>query len=242
MKKMLGVVAGLFYTQLAFASQAIYFGETLGIGENVRLDSFPEATSARNSFLSGLTGVGTESFETYKDNADSPVALDFSGIGLATLSGAGRVTSTLPGTTNGNGRYATDGDKYWQSIRDFTIDFDSPVSAFGFMGIDIGDRDGHVRLSLTTTGGSTQVINIDNTLDSPDGSVLFWGIIDSENAFSRITFENTAAGVDSFGFDQMTVGSPVPEPKTYTLMLAGLGLIGCMVYRREKMDSTIVAS
>lgn len=242
MKRMLGVVAGLFYTQLAFASQTIYFGETMGIGENVRLDSFPEATSARNSFLSGLTGVGTESFETSKDDAASPLTLDFSGVGSAILGGAGRVTSTLPGTTNGNGRYATDGDKYWQSIRDFTIDFDSPVSAFGFMGIDIGDRNGQVRLSLTTTGGSIQVINVDNMLDSPDGSVLFWGIIDSENAFSRITFENTAAGVDSFGFDQMTVGAPVPEPKTYALTLAGLGLIGCIAYRRRNMDSTLVAA
>ena len=47
------------------------------------------------------------------------------------------------------------------------------------------------------------------------GSVLFWGLIDTDNPFTSLTFGNTAAGTDFFGFDDMTIGSVeqvVPTP------------------------------
>jgi hypothetical protein len=76
--------------------------------------------------------------------------------------------------------------------------------------------------------------------DAPGGSVLFWGIIDNENAFKSIIFENTAAGIDTFGFDQMTIGTPVPEPEFYALLLAGLGLVSFITYRRKDTLATAV--
>ncbi len=36
---------------------------------------------------------------------------------------------------------------------------------------------------------------------------------------------------------QLTVASPVPEPRTYAMMLAGLGLMGFMVRRRKSLES-----
>lgn len=233
MKKIFGIMVGLVWSQMSFAAPAIYFGETLGGGNNSRLVSFPEATAARNDFLSNLIAVGSESFESFADNTRTPISLNFSGIDSAILSGAGRVVSTLPGMTNGLGRFATDGDKYWQASQGFKIDFDSPVSAFGFMGIDIGDHDGQVKLTLITTSGSSEIITVNSIPDAPGGSVLFWGIIDNENAFKSIIFENTAAGTDTFGFDQMTIGTPVPEPEIYALLLAGLGLVSFITYRRK---------
>lgn len=239
MKAILGVIAGLLCSQMVFAAPTIYFGETLGSGNNSRLDSFPEATAARNSFLSSLIEIGSESFETFADNTRSPVPLDFSGINTAVLSGAGRVVSTLPATTNGLGRFATDGDKFWQANREFQIDFDSPVSAFGFMGIDIGDHGGQVKVTLITVGGSNEIFTVDSVPDAPGGSVLFWGIVDGENAFKSIIFENTATGKDTFGFDQMTIGTPVPEPEIYSMLFAGLGLVSFMTYRRKDMAARI---
>lgn len=236
MKKLLISIVGLLSAQAALAAPTIYFGETLGSGEDTRLNTFSEATNARNSFLSNLSGVGTESFESYADGTSGPLGINFPGAGTATLSGAGSVESTTPGTTNGNGRYATDGDKYWETTNGFTINFDSPIAAFGFMGVDIGDFDGQI--TLTTVGNLNQVFNVGNTIGAPGGGVLFWGIIDDQNTFTSITFGNTNAGTDYFAFDQMTIGSleqitPVPEPETYAMLLAGLGLLGFMASRRK---------
>lgn len=235
MKKALAITVGLFSTQLAFASPTVYFGETLGSGESTRLTTFPEATAARDNFLSVLDAtVGTESFENYSSGTSGPLAISFSGAGTATLSGSGSVASTAPGLTNGVGRYATDGNNYWETTSDFTIDFASPVAAFGFMGIDIGDFNGQI--TLTTTGGLNQVFNVGNSINTSGGGVLFWGIVDDTDTFSSISFGNTNAGTDYFAFDQMTIGSHaqvVPEPETYVMMLAGLGLVGFMARRRK---------
>lgn len=235
MKNILAITGGLLFAQLASAAPTVYFGETLGGGESTRLNTFTEATAARNDFLSGLIGeVGTESFESFSDGTSGPLAISFPGAGTATLSGAGSVASTAPGQTNGFGRYASDGDKYWETTNGFTINFDTPIAAFGFMGIDIGDFNGQI--TLTTAGGLDQVFNVGNSLNAPGGGVLFWGVIDDVNTFSSISFGNTNAGTDFFAFDQMTIGTHaqiVPEPETYAMMLAGLGLIGFMVRRRK---------
>jgi len=220
----------------SMAAPQVFFGETLGAGEDVRLATFANATTARNSFLSNLTGVGTESFETFADGTGAPLAISFAGAGTATLIGDGAVASTAPGETNGVGRYATDGNKFWENSGVFTIDFSAPVAAFGFMGIDIGDFNGQV--TVTTVNGGPTLYNVGNTMGGAGGGVLFWGLIDTAG-FTSISFGNTQSGTDFFAFDQMTIGSiqqvtPVPEPETYAMLIAGLGLMGFVARRRQR--------
>jgi len=220
----------------SMAAPQVFFGETLGLGEGTRLATFANATNARNSFLSNLTGVGTESFESYANFTAAPLAISFAGAGTATLTGTGNVDSTAPGATNGVGRYATDGNKYWEASGVFGITFSAPVAAFGFMGIDIGDFAGQV--TVTTVNGGPTVYNVGNTVSGLGGGVLFWGVIDTAG-FTSISFGNTQPGTDFFAFDQMTIGSiqqvtPVPEPETYAMLLAGLGLMGFVARRRQK--------
>jgi len=157
-------------SQAATAAPVTFFGEDLGAGESVRLGATPNADAARTAFLAALTGVGTETFESFGAGQTS-VGANF-GTVSATLTG-GNVAHQATGT-NGVGRYPVSGSQYWQSSSAMSLTFSAPVAAFGFYGIDIGDYNGQV--TLTTTSSSPIVLNIGNTVNSPGGGVLYFGL------------------------------------------------------------------
>lgn len=216
------------------SAYSTYFGQDPGAGEGTRLTEHLNADAARTSFLNNLSGVGTETFESFNNGTAGPLALNFTGAGTATISGTGTV-STVSSGTNGVGRYPISGVNYWETGSNFSISFSEAVAAFGFYGIDVGDYNGQVTLELI--GGATKTINVGNSTNVRGGGVLYFGVIDTENPFTKITFGNTAGGTDYFGFDDMTIGSieqvqnPVPEPST--LLLLGGGLLGLGFARKR---------
>ena len=189
------------------AAPSTFFGEDLGLGESTPQPNHPNADAARASFLSQLSGVGTETLESYAGGTGAPLAITFPSNPpiIATLNGDGFIGDVPPGSTNGFGRYGTSGSKFWDAQSTFSIDFSSPVAAFGFYGIDIGDFNGQV--TLTLTDGSVVLLTVPNTIGAPGGSVLYFGFIDTQDQYISISFGNTAAGVDGFAFDDFTVGS-----------------------------------
>jgi hypothetical protein len=190
----------------AFGVPVTFFGEDLGLGEGTPLSSWPNSTGAEMAFLAHLTGVGVEDFETFADGTIAPLAITFGGSGVtATLEGNGEIDVVPVGSTNGVGRYATSGTHYWESSDVFTISFSEPIAAFGFYGIDIGDFDGQV--TLTLTDGSVVLLVIPHTVGGTGGSVIYFGLYDTENQYTAISFGNTAPGTDFFGFDDMRVGT-----------------------------------
>ena len=219
----------------AAADITTYFGEDLGLGEHTRLPAWPNAAASRSSFDAMLTeGVSTEDFESFASGTGLPLALTFSGsFGdiTATITKTGGTynpyVENVPSGTNGYGRYPTSGDQYLETSNAMRIDFDTAVAAFGFYGVDIGDFSGQV--TVTTINGGTNTYNVGNTVNGPGGSVLFWGVIDTDNLFTAIEFGNTAAGADFFGFDDMTVGDLqqiIPAPGALLLGVLGLGMVG----------------
>jgi hypothetical protein len=234
-------------TNSASAAFVTYFGQDLNGSASTRLTSTPLASSAQSGFLSGLTGVGTESFESIPTGNYSGLNLTFPGAGSATLTGpAGSLSIVnLFSGTNGVGRYPTHGNRFLETTSGMTINFTAPIAAFGFKATDVGDFGG--KIILTLSGGGTQVINLNNaTGGGAEGSVLFFGVIGtSGSTFTSIQFSNTAAGTDFFGFDEMTVGSPqqvvlntVPAPAGAVLFAVGMaGLGGFRALRRRKSEA-----
>jgi len=221
----------------AKAGTTTFFGEDLGSGDFLapRLTSTPNADAASLSFQGALTGVGTEDFESFANGASAPLGVSFPGSTrsiTATLNGTGSVNKLTSGTFVG--RYPTSGDNYWETSDSFSITFSQPIAALGFFATDIGDFAGQVELTLTN--GGTEIINIGNTTGTSGtigGGVLFFGLVKTAGeTFTSVTFGNTAAGFDFFGFDDFTIGDVgqlagggnfiVPLPTSAALGAVGL--------------------
>lgn len=101
---------------------------------------------------------------------------------------------------------------------------------------------------LSFTTWITGTASVDFTLTGPGGSSTFtYAVTDASGAQHSDEFKDLAAGSYTFSyvadveahgaFSSRLVSSiaptaPVPEPQTYAMLLAGLGIVGVMARRR----------
>jgi hypothetical protein len=229
----------------------VYFGLD-NTGSASSRAALVNSTAAQSNFLAQLSGVGTESFESFPLLTAAPLELSFAGAGTATLSGSGCVSNisrsacsnsqnaSTPGGTNGFGRYPISGTNYYEvDAGNFRIDFSGQVAAFGFFGVDIGEFGG--TLALRFFNGASVLLEQDVAIAQGDGSAFYFGYINAANPFTAVEFVRGGSGGDVFAFDDMTIGSRqqvvgVPEPSSLALLLVGLG--GMLVaFRRRVIEN-----
>ncbi len=230
-------------TTAAFAAPTVYFGENQNPTPPFTVVGAP--VTARASFLAQLTGVSSESFETFALNS-SPTTLTFNGSAgtiNATLTGSGTVLNNALGQPVG--RFATQGNQYYDTSSGFGASFNTPIAAFGFYGTDIGDFSGQLTITLKHATGPDNVLLVPHGLPALNGSLLFWGVIDTANPFTSVQFGVAQGGTsdDFFGFDQIVVGDikqvtgSVPESSTWAMMIAGFGIVGFAMRARARKVS-----
>jgi len=221
-----------------------FFGEDInhtaspGLEDAIRI-AHPNSDAASAAFLSHLSGVATETFESFVGGS-SVNTLTF-GLDTATLSPALTVLNLPTGTFNGV--YPISGNQTLLQATGatqdvFTINFSSPQAAFGFYATDI-EVSGNLTLRFLLVDGTTTIDRPVPTLatvtPNSTGSVAYYGVIDTANPFTRVSFIRSLNTNDGFGFDDMTIGrvdAVVPVPGAVALTAIGVGLVGWLRRRR----------
>lgn len=226
------IVCTFFSTSCA---DTVFFGEdinhtsTPGNEDSVRI-AHPNADQAYIAFLNQLNGVTTENFESFDSNA-TVSTLSF-GSDTAILSPSLTVLNLPSGTMKGV--YPISGNKVLLQaaggVDTFSISFSNPQAAFGFYATDI-EVPNNLALRFLLSDGITTIDRPVPTeaqiVPNSTGSVAYYGVIDTDNPFIRVSFIRTSNAGDGFGFDDFTIGraenvSSVPIPNSLFLLSSAL--------------------
>ena len=227
----------------ATAAPVTFFGEDVNTLGDPNQVAPTNSNVAKANFFANLVGVGTETFEEFPAGTTGPLPISFGAAGTATLNGSFDIQTG----NDDAGRYAISGNSYWYAgAGEFDVSFSSPISAFGFYGVDVGDFGGQLTLGLTDSHGVVTTLTVPNTIGSggsTSGSILYFGFYDTGDTYTDISFNNNNAA-DNFAFDDFSIGSrqqvvpTIPEPSSWLLMALGLGAVGAIARRRSTKTSS----
>lgn len=116
------------------------------------------------------------------------------------------------------------------SANGFSIEFASPISAFGATFSGVSDNDRMTRIRAVSDAGSFIVGDIPLITEESTG---FFGFT-ADSSFNTLTFEaRTTLGDDLFGFDNVIFQNATPVPFEFSPAL-GLGFLGAAFVIKKK--------
>ena len=211
-------VAGAALIAAAFSGAASAAPVTyIGADNNATsVASLVNAGAAAASFAAATGALSTITFESAL-----PAGVTISGGSVTSNSGCGAVCG-FNTTTGGSNFLLLSGGTT-------TFSFASGISAFGFYVTGL-QSDLVPQQTVTFTDGSSQSINFPTSIG---GGGAFIGFTDLGKSISSISINvtNDIVAIDDVKFGTMTAA--VPEPSTYALMLAGLGIMGFLARRKK---------
>lgn len=173
----------------------------------------------RNALLAVLSGtVDSYGFENKTVGNTAPFSFTLANSGgnmVVTVGGSGSVGSV------GGGMFPTTGSSFWKAQQQnaFTLDFATPVAAFGCYLTNARANNDNLLVTLTPTNGDPDFsFQISNVVSS--GTLFFVGFVDNNRTYSRVTFFSPAGVTSLYGTDDiLAVGSnqvtPIAEPNTF---------------------------
>lgn len=129
--------------------------------------------------------------------------------------------------TNGAGFSGFNGTSYTQ-----TLTFAALINGFA---LDASRSNGSADGTILLQGfiGATLQSQVSVTL----GAINSWSTASLTGSFDRVVYTGTGSGFHPFGIDNLRfdqAAQAVPEPGTWAMMLAGFGIVGGAMRRRQR--------
>jgi hypothetical protein len=186
---------------------------------SLALASGAASAFSNTSFESGLSGwtsvgtVSTVSIFNFSDGVYSATVNPISGSSMALLTTGGTAPEIL-----------------LQSAA-FTPSTQPLVLWYRFMTEDYAPFNDSLTLQYKTLGGSITTINTLNVANSDPDSGWKSFILPVNTVYFKAQLQNQGDGVLA-SYAMLDI-APVPEPESYAMLLAGLGLMGTIARRRK---------
>lgn len=127
------------------------------------------------------------------------------------------------------------------SFDDATIDM-SDLDITGLLSFDMSFL--NTSYNFASLSGTPDVsfqdgsfLGLSLNIESVSPNVNFTFLPGSLNTSDAFTSYETTSGVSGLGSITYTAAAPVPEPETYAMLLAGLGVMGIAVRRRKNTQA-----
>lgn len=183
----------------------------------------------QTSFLAAVTNPGVDGFNGFSIIGSTPSPITRAAGDYGYTADAGPAGSFFGAGTPANPWLSTDTATDTVSFFNLT----GGVAALGgnFFGSNIAGEfaAGSVTLTATDANGTVTETITNATTSS------FVGFVSSTGTLASATLASVQP-ISGFLWptaDNLTLAAPIPEPETYALMLAGLGLMGFMARRRR---------
>lgn len=209
---------------LAFTA-ALWLSATVHAAVSSPLTIYTDVTR----FLAATGPVQSETFNSYTvDQLASGLNFGAFTTHNSVSVDAPNLSYSLDGTTN---LYVDTAYGGWADLR-----FNAPVVAFGAWFVGVSSKSSITVDADSLAGyGSYSHLGMLQPTANVNNTPQFIGFT-STQAFNRIVFEGAGCCSSNFAIDNVAYTNalaPVPEPETYALLTAGLGLVGAIARRRS---------